>query len=52
LGLYIVRRLVEAMQGEVRAENHPQGGACFTCWLPLAEVGETEGSPQEEGKTP
>jgi PAS domain S-box-containing protein len=52
LGLYIVRRLVEAMQGEVRAENHPQGGACFTCWLPLAEVGEPEGSPQEEGKTP
>ncbi|MFZ6018837.1 MAG: ATP-binding protein, partial [Chloroflexota bacterium] len=52
LGLYIVRRLVEAMQGEVRAENHPQGGACFTCWLPLAEVGESEGSPQEEGKTP
>ncbi len=43
LGLYIVRRLVEAMQGEVRAENHPQGGACFTCWLPLAEMGEPEG---------
>ncbi|MEW6505755.1 MAG: PAS domain-containing sensor histidine kinase [Chloroflexota bacterium] len=48
LGLYIVRRLVEAMQGEVCAENHPQGGACFTCWLPLVEVNESDGSPQEE----
>ncbi len=37
LGLYIVRRLLEAMRGEIRAENHPQGGAQFTCWLPLAE---------------
>ncbi len=49
LGLYIVRRLIEAMQGEVRAENHPQGGACFTCWLPLVELNESEGLPQEEG---
>ncbi len=52
LGLYIVRRLVEAMQGEVRAENHPQGGACFTCWLPLVEMGEAEGTSQEEGIAP
>lgn len=36
LGLYIVRRLVEAMHGAVSAENLPAGGACFTCWLPLA----------------
>ena len=40
LGLYLVRRLLEAMQGEVSAENQPEGGACFTCWLPL--VGEIE----------
>lgn len=50
LGLYIVRRLIEAMQGEVAAENHPQGGACFTCWLPLVEMNEPEGPAQEEGQ--
>jgi len=38
LGLYIVRRLVEAMNGETWAENRPEGGACFACRLPLAEV--------------
>jgi PAS domain S-box-containing protein len=36
LGLYIVRRLAEAMDGSVSAQNLPQGGACFTCRLPLA----------------
>lgn len=35
LGLYIVHRLVQAMQGEVQVMNRPQGGACFTCWLPV-----------------
>jgi two-component system OmpR family sensor kinase len=40
LGLYIVKRLLDAMQGQVAAENvpGPVGGACFTCWLPLADV--------------
>lgn len=36
LGLYIARRLLQGMDGEIRAENHPDGGACFTFWLPLA----------------
>lgn len=35
LGLYIARRLVEGMEGKIGAENHPEGGACFTFWLPL-----------------
>lgn len=35
LGLYIVHRLTEAMQGEIQVMNRPQGGACFTCWLPI-----------------
>lgn len=34
LGLYIVRRLLEAMNGRIEAANAPQGGAVFTCWLP------------------
>ncbi|HEX9013540.1 MAG TPA: ATP-binding protein, partial [Anaerolineaceae bacterium] len=42
LGLYIVRRLVEAMGGRVEAGNRPEGGAVFTVWLRLAE--ETEES--------
>jgi PAS domain S-box-containing protein len=40
LGLYIVRRLIEAMHGEITVQNQPgggaSGGACFTCTLPLA----------------
>ena len=34
LELYIVRRLADAMHGEVQAANRPGGGACFTLWLP------------------
>jgi PAS domain S-box-containing protein len=34
LGLYIVRRLLEAMNGRIEAGNAPQRGAVFTCWLP------------------
>ncbi|WP_299029855.1 ATP-binding protein [uncultured Thermanaerothrix sp.] len=47
LGLYIVRRLVEAMGGQVQASNRPQGGACFRCTLPLAEI---EPLPLEDAK--
>jgi PAS domain S-box-containing protein len=36
LGLYIVKRLVTAMQGDVFAANRPGGGAIFTFWLPKA----------------
>lgn len=38
LGLYIVQRLLEALAGEIRAENRPEGGARFSFWLPLAGV--------------
>lgn len=37
LGLYIVRRMLEAMDGTIEARNNPDKGACFTFWLPLAE---------------
>lgn len=36
LGLAIVRRIVRAHGGEVRARNREGGGAAFTVWLPGA----------------
>ncbi|HEY9077639.1 MAG TPA: PAS domain-containing sensor histidine kinase [Anaerolineaceae bacterium] len=38
LGLYIAQRLLSAMNGSIEALNKPEGGACFTCWLPLAQA--------------
>ncbi|NMC53351.1 MAG: PAS domain-containing protein [Chloroflexi bacterium] len=35
LGLYIVRRLLEAMEGEIRVQNRPGGGASILFYLPL-----------------
>jgi signal transduction histidine kinase len=37
LGLYIVRRLLQAMQGDIQFNNRPEGGTCFTFWLPVIE---------------
>ena len=34
LGLSVVRAIVHAHDGQVRAENRPDGGACFTVGLP------------------
>ena len=42
LGLYIVRRLLDAMGGQIEVKNRPQGGASFTCWLPLVVESEEE----------
>jgi signal transduction histidine kinase len=36
LGLSIAKALVEAHGGKIRAENRPQGGACFKIVLPIA----------------
>jgi signal transduction histidine kinase len=38
LGLYIVRRTIEAMGGTVRCDTAPGGGASFVVELPLAAV--------------
>jgi PAS domain S-box-containing protein len=35
LGLYVCRRLVEAQNGRIWAENHPDGGAVFSMSLPV-----------------
>ncbi|UZW55496.1 HAMP domain-containing histidine kinase [Sphingobium sp. JS3065] len=34
LGLYISRRLAQAMEGEIRIDDAPEGGARFTLFLP------------------
>ena len=34
LGLYLCRRYVELMQGDLRVEGRPGKGACFTIRLP------------------
>jgi two-component system, OmpR family, sensor histidine kinase BaeS len=39
LGLAIARRLAEAHNGTLTAENHAMGGALFTLRLPLGEIG-------------
>ncbi|MEA2642541.1 MAG: two-component system, OmpR family, sensor histidine kinase KdpD [Chloroflexota bacterium] len=41
LGLAVARGLVEAHGGRIRAENRPDGGACFTFTLPLEIRGST-----------
>jgi signal transduction histidine kinase len=35
LGLYLTRRIIEAMGGAVRVESHPGQGSLFTLELPL-----------------
>jgi signal transduction histidine kinase len=34
----MARRLLTALNGGIRADNAPDGGACFTLWLPSLEV--------------
>ncbi|NDD65455.1 MAG: HAMP domain-containing protein, partial [Acidobacteria bacterium] len=41
LGLAVSRRIVEEHLGWMEAENHPDGGAVFTIYLPMASRAET-----------
>ncbi len=42
LGLYIVRKLVEAHGGRIGVESHPGRGSTFTVALPVAPEGQVE----------
>ncbi|MEZ4608463.1 MAG: sensor histidine kinase [Deinococcales bacterium] len=35
LGLSIAKAIIEAHGGDIKAENHPEGGAVFLIYLPL-----------------
>jgi two-component system sensor histidine kinase HydH len=43
LGLVVSRRIVEGHDGELRAVNRPEGGACFSVVLPARPVDEARG---------
>jgi len=44
LGLSIVQQIVQQHRGEVRADNDPRGGACFTVTVPFDGGQEGEGT--------
>ncbi len=37
LGLYIVKKFVDAHEGRISVTNTPPAGSCFQVWLPLGE---------------
>ncbi|MEC4674170.1 MAG: ATP-binding protein [Nitrospirota bacterium] len=37
LGLAIGKEIIEAHEGRIWAKNRPDGGAAFTCLLPLRQ---------------
>lgn len=47
LGLYIARRLMRAMNGEIEVSNRAEKGACFTCWLPTVTEQDWDGSESD-----
>ena len=46
LGLAICRTIAEVHHGRLAAANRPQGGACFTLWLPLTDAPALDFDPE------
>jgi len=42
LGLYLVEEIINEHSGCVDVENRPEGGACFSIWLPLKQAATNE----------
>ncbi|MGA1283083.1 MAG: hypothetical protein ACO34J_03300, partial [Prochlorothrix sp.] len=51
LGLSIVQQIVLAHQGQVFAQNHPQGGAWLTLYLPRSFQGSSLSPAPGPGET-
>lgn len=51
VGLYVVRTLLKLQQGDISVNNHPDGGAVFTCTLPDWEAieGGSDGQHPDRG---
>jgi two-component system, OmpR family, sensor histidine kinase KdpD len=52
MGLAISRGIVRALDGDIRAEGTPGGGATFVVWLPLADHVEPSVGTDQESATP
>ena len=52
LGLAIVKHIVERMEGSVRVDNRPGGGAIFTVDLPAAATVPAEGPRRRDPESP
>jgi signal transduction histidine kinase/streptogramin lyase len=52
LGLALVKECVELHHGQIRAQNQPSGGACFTVRLRIRVVDATRETASSEGADP
>ncbi|WP_372632960.1 response regulator [Cohnella sp.] len=52
LGLTITQRFCELLGGDISVESRTGEGSSFTCWLPLGQVGEVQGTGPQAEKPP
>ncbi|MBU2360737.1 MAG: sensor histidine kinase [Alphaproteobacteria bacterium] len=51
VGLFLVVNAIHKLGGEVKAANHPAGGACVTLKLPLARLAMAKGAADDPRRT-